>query len=94
MPFGPSQFRVREMETEYEALKNLCAANRMQWWDEFLPCYTWLYGSGLPNQYYSRDFVHSGELGKQIIGRVMLRYFLTGKSGKTGQASFPQMTER
>ena len=79
MPFGPSQFRMREMETEYGALKKLCAANRMQWWDEFLPCYTWLYGSGLPNQYYSRDFVHSGELGKQIIGRIMLAYFLTGR---------------
>jgi len=46
---------------------------------KFVPCYTWLYGSGLPNQYYSRDFVHSGEYGKQIIGRVMLGYFLTGK---------------
>ena len=79
LQFGPSQFRMREMETEYGALKKLCVANRMQWWDEFLPCYTWLYGSGLPNQYYSRDFVHSGELGKQIIGRVMLGYFMTGK---------------
>ena len=79
MPFGPSQFRMREMETEYGALKKLCAAEKMQWWDEFVPCYTWLYGSGLPNQYYSRDFVHSGELGKQIIGRVMLGYFMTGK---------------
>ena len=79
MPFGPSQFRMREMETEYGVLKKLCAAEKMQWWDEFVPCYTWLYGSGLPNQYYSRDFVHSGEYGKQIIGRVMLAYFMTGK---------------
>ena len=79
LQFGPSQFRMREMETEYGALKKLCAAEKMQWWDEFVPCYTWLYGSGLPNQYYSRDFVHSGELGKQIIGRIMLGYFMTGK---------------
>ena len=46
---------------------------------ELVPCYTWLFGSGLPFEWYSRDTVHSGELGKQIIGRVMLGYFLTGK---------------
>ena len=29
-------------------------------------------GSGLPNQYYSRDFVHSGELGKSghQVGKI------------------------
>ena len=52
---------------------------KIQWWDEFVPCYTWLFGSGLPFEWYSRDTVHSGELGKQIIGRVMLGYFLTGR---------------
>ena len=25
--------------------------------------------------FYSRDYVHSGELGKQIIGRIALGYF-------------------
>ena len=28
---------------------------------------------------HSRDAVHSGEYGKQIIGRIMLGYFMTGK---------------
>ena len=41
--------------------------------------YDWLFKTGLPSEFYSRDYVHSGELGKQIIGRVMLAYFLTGR---------------
>ena len=64
---------------QYGALKDLCARNGFAWWDETVPCYTWLFGSGLPFEWYSRDAVHSGEYGKQIIGRIMLGYLLTGK---------------
>jgi len=63
----------------YSQLKNLCAGAKIQWWDEYAPGYQWLFGSGLPYQHYSRDFVHSGELGKQIIGRIMLAYFRSGE---------------
>ena len=59
---------------EYDRLRDLCAREEMQWWDETTPCYTWLFGSGLPYEWYSRDAVHSGEYGKQINGRVMLAY--------------------
>ena len=45
----------------------------------YVPCYSWLFASGLPWQYYSRDYVHSGELGKQVIGRILLSYFTSGK---------------
>lgn len=48
-------------------------------WDMTTPCYTWLYASGKPYEFYSRDFVHSGERGKQIIGRVLFSYFLTAR---------------
>jgi hypothetical protein len=44
-----------------------------------VPCYDWLFRSELPFGHFSRDAVHSGELGKQIIGHVMLRYFTSGK---------------
>ena len=64
---------------EYGKLKTMCERNAIQWWDETTPCYTWLFGSGLPFEWYSRDAVHSGEYGKQIIGRIMLGYFMTGK---------------
>ncbi len=43
------------------------------------PNYKWLYASGKPFEFYSRDAVHSGELGKQIIGRTMMAYFMTAK---------------
>ena len=76
MAFGPTQYRLMGMEQQYGQLRSLCAANKMAWWDAYLPCYSWLYASGLPYQFYSRDAVHSGELGKQIIGHVMLGYFL------------------
>ena len=44
-----------------------------------LPCNRWLYASGLPHGFYSRDRVHSSELGKQLIGRVMLAYLTSGE---------------
>ena len=62
-----------------EKLKAICAKNGWPLWDMFNPAYDWLFKTGLPSEFYSRDYVHSGELGKQLIGRVMLAYFMTGK---------------
>ena len=79
MPFSTQWLGMLMPRLEYDALRQRCEAAKIQWWDELVPCYTWLFGSGLPFEWYSRDTVHSGELGKQIIGRVMLGYFLTGR---------------
>ncbi len=43
--------------------------------------YDWLFKTGLPSEFYSRGYVQSGELGKQIIGRIALGYFV--KSAET-----------
>ena len=94
MPFSAQWLGKLMPRLEYDMLRKRCEAAKIQWWDELVPCYSWLFASGLPFEWYSRDTVHSGELGKQIVGRVMLGYFLTGKSGKTGQTSFPKMRER
>ena len=51
-------------------------------WDMTTPCYDWLYASGKPFEFHSRDTVHSGERGKQIIGRVLFEYFRTAKPGR------------
>lgn len=78
--FSVKQYeQVRGQGWDYGRLRDMCKGAKIEWWDELKPCYTWLYGSGLPFQYYSRDAVHSSELGKQIIGRIMLEYFKTGK---------------
>lgn len=66
---------------DYFGLRNRCKGAGIQWWDAHVPCYRWLFSSGLPYMHYSRDVVHSGELGKQIIGRIMLGYFLSGEKG-------------
>ena len=58
-----------------EELKTICAKNGWPLWDMFTPAYDWLFKTGLPSEFYSRDYVHSGELGKQIIGRIALAYF-------------------
>lgn len=63
----------------YAGLRDGARALGIAWWDMQTPCYEWLYESGLPYQYYSRDYVHSGELGKQIIGRIVLEYLKGGK---------------
>ena len=77
--FSVAQYEHLRNRYEFEQLRHMCAGAKIAWWDAFTPCYTWLFGSGLPFQYYSRDSVHSGELGKQIIGHVMLEYFKSGK---------------
>ena len=59
-----------------EELKAICAKNGWPLWDMFTPAYDWLFKTGLPSEFYSRDYVHSGELGKQIIGRIALSYFV------------------
>ena len=59
-----------------EELKAICAKNGWPLWDMFTPAYDWLFKTGLPSEFYSRDYVHSGELGKQIIGRIALGYFV------------------
>ena len=53
--------------------------NRVAFWDLSTPTYTWLYASGTPHEWYSRDYVHSGERGKQVIGRALMEYFKTAK---------------
>ena len=58
-----------------EELKAICAKNGWPLWDMFTPAYDWLFKTGLPSEFYSRDYVHSGELGKQVIGRIAVGYF-------------------
>ena len=56
-----------------------CARRGWGYIDAFTSAYRWLYESGLPWSWYSRDYVHSGELGKQVIARIMLAHFTAGR---------------
>jgi len=58
-----------------EELKVICSKNGWPLWDMFNPAYDWLFKTGLPSEFYGRDYVHSGELGKQLIARLALAYF-------------------
>jgi len=58
-----------------EELKVICSKNGWPLWDMFNPAYDWLFKTGLPSEFYGRDYVHSGELGKQLIARIALAYF-------------------
>ena len=60
-----------------EGLQKVSESLKTGLWDLANPCYRWLFASGKPHEFYSRDTIHSGEMGKQIIGRVMLEYFKT-----------------
>jgi len=62
-----------------KTLPQMAEKNKIPLWDLTTPTYTWLYASGKPHEWYSRDFVHSGERGKQVIGRALLEYFKTAK---------------
>ena len=59
----------------FAELKEGCAKRVWGYIDAFTPSYRWLYESGLPWSWYSRDYVHSGELGKQVLARIMLEDF-------------------
>lgn len=62
-----------------KTLPAMARRNRVAFWDLSTPTYTWLYASGTPHEWYSRDYVHSGERGKQVIGRALMEYFKTAK---------------
>ncbi len=71
---------VTGKQNDWERLYPGAAKLAVPVWDMTTPCYFWLYASGKPYEFYSRDQVHSGERGKQIIGRVLFSYFLTADS--------------
>ena len=77
--YAPSKPDAGLSPERFAELKSGCAKRGWGFIDAFTPCYRWLYESGLPYQFYSRDYFHSGELGKQIIGRVMLTHFSAGE---------------
>ena len=66
----------------FAELKEGCAKRGWGYIDAFTPSYRWLYESGLPWSWYSRDYVHSGELGKQVLARIMLEYFTAAPLAK------------
>jgi hypothetical protein len=63
-----------------EEQTEMALRNELPLWDLATPTYTWLYASGVPHEWYSRDFVHSGERGKQVIGRALFQYFASLQS--------------
>ena len=72
--YAPSEPDAGLSPERFAELKSGCAERGWGFVDAFTPTYRWLYESGRPYQFYSRDHVHSGELGKQIIGRVLLAF--------------------
>ena len=69
--YAPSKPDSGLSPERFAELKSGCAKRGWGFIDAFTPSYHWLYESGLPYQFYSRDYYHSGELGKQIIGRIL-----------------------
>lgn len=76
------QDKVISSGVDLNALAEMAQRQQVACWDMTTPTYRWLYSSGLPYEYYSRDNVHSGELGKQIIGRTLVKYFLCADAMK------------
>ncbi len=75
-PWNLQQDNLVNAGYDPQALTTMAKRQAVACWDIETPTYRWLYSSGLPFEFYSRDCVHSGEYGKQIIGRTLLAYFL------------------
>ncbi|MGP1476543.1 MAG: hypothetical protein ACTTJK_03640 [Phocaeicola sp.] len=61
----------------FDELKAMATKDQIPLWEMMTPSYQWLYASGKPFGFYNRDMVHSGEIGKQLIGRIMFEYFIS-----------------
>ncbi|MFA6291849.1 MAG: hypothetical protein WC637_08725 [Victivallales bacterium] len=83
LPAQPWNLRQQQMIGNqgwyFDPLIGMAKKNKFAFWDMQTPNYKWLYASGKPFEFYSRDAVHSGELGKQVIGRTMMAFFMTAK---------------
>lgn len=72
-------------EGERQELAEICRRRSWPFWDLYTPAYDWLTTCDRPINFYSRDQVHSGELGKQLIARLMEAYFAA--AGVAGNAT-------
>ncbi|MDD3155729.1 MAG: hypothetical protein PHS41_12765 [Victivallaceae bacterium] len=70
--YDPAKDSFALAHTDLQGLRTLAEHEHYAFFDLTTPCYTWLFASGLPKGFYSRDAVHSGEKGKQVIGRALL----------------------
>jgi len=61
----------------YEALAEKC---NVAFWNMTVPTADYIAASGKPHDFFNRDHVHNNDRGKQIIGRVLQRYFLTANN--------------
>ena len=77
--YAPSKPNAGLSPERFAELKDGCTRRGWGFIDAFTPSYRWLYESGLAYQFYSRDYFHSGELGKQVIGHVLAAHFTAGE---------------
>ncbi|MEI8352532.1 MAG: SGNH/GDSL hydrolase family protein, partial [bacterium] len=61
----------------YGALAGKCG---IAFWNMTVPTADYMAKSGKPHNFFNRDFIHNNDRGKQIIGRVLQRYFLTART--------------
>ena len=58
----------------YEALAKKCD---IAFWNMTVPTADYVAISGKPHDFFNRDYIHNNDRGKQMIGRVLQKYFLT-----------------
>ncbi|MEI8245150.1 MAG: SGNH/GDSL hydrolase family protein [Lentisphaerota bacterium] len=63
----------------YEALAKKCD---IAFWNMTVPTADYVAISGKPHDFFNRDHIHNNDRGKQIIGRVLQKYFLTANNVK------------
>ena len=60
----------------YAATAKACG---VAFWNMTAPTADYVAQSRKPHDFFNRDFIHNNDRGKQIIGRVMQRYFQTAR---------------
>lgn len=63
--------------TPYRDVARRC---NVAFWNMTVPTAEYVAQSGKPHNYFNRDFIHNNDRGKQLIGRVLQRYFLTAQN--------------
>jgi hypothetical protein len=64
------------IHTPFRKLAEKCG---IAFWNMTVPMADYIAVSGEPHNYFNRDFIHNNDRGKQIIARILQKYFRKGQ---------------
>jgi hypothetical protein len=67
--------KVKRIRRKIAAFRKLASDQKIEFFDMATPWHKYLAASDKPFMWFHRDRVHANDRGKQILGRLLERYF-------------------